>query len=337
MAVVFRDGCDSYGVTADILRKWDINNGLVYNATAGRNGGGAVQCTSAVGMTTRNAILSTNECVIAFWVKLSTTPGAEADFISFQNTGAAVINKFRLTTGGLLKFTTSANAQLSGVGVTNICDNQWHWIELKTKHVAGSAGGWVGYVDTLVQNNAYNASAVAGTLDRISIGGFTGVTTTFDDIIVWDDTAGGPQLASIPLGPRQITTARPDGDSAITFVPSTGSSNYALVDEQGFDSADYVESGTSGDQDLYDYAAIATSIASITDVGWNGVLMNPNPGTINYQSVCKSGGNTTLGISTVTPSSYSTKQVSYGIDPATSAAWANVAAINSAQFGIKVV
>jgi len=69
----------------------------------------------------------------------------------------------------------------------------------------------------------------------------------------------------------------------------------------------------------------------------NSVLINPNPGTINFQNVGKSGGTTTLGTSTITPSSYLTKQTSYPVDPATSSAWASASAINSAQFGIKVV
>jgi hypothetical protein len=338
MAVVFRDGCDSYGSTADILRKWDANTGWVYNATAGRNGGGALQCVSSASLLkSRFGILNNTEVCCAFWVKISTTPAAAINFVEYPTIADASLNKMRLNTSGQLVCYAANNVTIFATGATNICDNNWHWIELRIKHTVSSNGGGSAYVDTVQQFSSFTNNANAGNADHITLTGSANATMTIDDFMVWEDTAGGPQLASIPLGPRQMTTGFPDGDGVVNFSRSTGSSNYALVDEQTFDSADYVESGTSGDQDLYDYAAIATSIASITEVCVNSVLINPNPGTINFQNVGKSGGNTTLGTSTITPSSYLTKQTSYPVDPATSAAWASAAAVNSAQFGIKVV
>ena len=336
MAVVFRDGCDSYGVTADIARKWQSNTGWVYHATAGRNGGGCLQSVSGTGII-KSIFGSMNgsEYCYGYWIKCSTTPAAEIDHLNLYTTGDAIGGKIRLGTGGGFHLTNSANTSTSVTSSNNICDNNWHWIEIRFKTTGTNT-------ISIYDNTSLVLNAVTGNIststDHISFTGSANATMTLDDIMVFDDVVGGPVLSSHPLGPRQITTGRPDGDSAITFVPSTGSLNYALVDEQTFDSADYVESGTTGDQDLYDYAAIATTIASITDVGLNSVLVNPNPGTINFQNACKSGGNTTLGTSTITPTtSYVTRQTSYGVDPATSAAWANIAAINSAQFGIKVV
>jgi hypothetical protein len=46
----------------------------------------------------------------------------------------------------------------------------------------------------------------------------------------------------------------PNGDSSVQWTPSTGSDNYALVDERPPSTADYVSAGSPGLEDLYDLA-----------------------------------------------------------------------------------
>lgn len=335
MAVVFCDGCDSYTATADILYKWDINSGWVYNATSGRNGGGGLRSVTGVGaLTTRLASMAVTEHCQAMWFKASTAPAGTVDFITPQTSANVSLNKLRITSSGLLTLANASNSAIAGPGTRNICDNQWHWIEVRMKH-AGGVSGYSAYIDTVLDFSNFTVSGSSGTVDHIVINGLLAATVDIDDFMVWEDTAGGPQLASIPLGPRQITTLRPNGDNTQAFTRSTGSTNYNLVNEQASDGdTSYVQDGTSGDQDLYEYATFATDPATITAVMLNSMLMNPNPGTINFQNVCKSTS-TSLGTSTITPSAYSIKQTSFPTDPNTGSAWTpnNLAA---AQFGIKV-
>ena len=343
MAIAFRDGMDSYITTADVTAggKWvNITSGWSFNATAGRNGGGALQFTGAQTVATKAGILAATEMCCAFWLKVSAIPAATTGIIVpvdvNGNPPASSTGIFQVAqTSGVLRQVASPSSTIF-TGTTNVCDNQWHWVEVDIECALGNGATLICYVDGVQQWSTTTSNVQGLTIDRLNIGGAAGVTITYDDFMVWNNTAGGPVFSSLPLGPRQITTLRPNADVTQTFSRSSGSSNYSLVDEQTLDTADYVESGTSGDQDLYDFENFSVSPAGITDVGWNGTLVNPNPGTINFQSSLKSGGNTSLGTSTITPSAYQNKQVSYGTDPATSAAWL-ASAVNSVQAGIKVV
>lgn len=344
MAIAFRDGMDSYTTTADVTAsgKWvQVASGWTYNATAGRNGGGGLVFTSSSHfIATKSGILAATECCYAFWLKISAPPAATTSILvpidvngNAPASGTGLLQVV-LTSGVLRQVASPASTTFTGT--TGVCDNQWHWVEVDIECALGNGATLICYVDGVQQWSTGVSNVQALTIDHLQINGLASVTMTLDDFMVWNNTAGGPVFSSLPLGPRQITTLRPNADVTQTFSRSTGSSNYSLVDEQTLDTSDYVESGTSGDQDLYDFENFSVSPAGITDVGWNGTLVNPNPGTINFQSSLKSGGNTSLGTSTITPSAYQNKQVSYGTDPATSAAWL-ASAVNSVQAGIKVV
>ena len=70
-----------------------------------------------------------------------------------------------------------------------------------------------------------------------------------DDLTISDSEAPGDI--------RYIRLA-PDGDSAVTWTPSTGSDNYALIDEHPPSDTDYVETSTTNDEDLYTLANYTT-------------------------------------------------------------------------------
>lgn len=340
MALLFCDGFDSYSSTADLLKKWGGNNGWTYNATAGRNGGGAVQVTSAVILSTPFAITpALSEQAYGFWLKVSALPGAAATILYPLNSGAGAGAQLRLQTTGFLGTANSAGTVLQG-GFTQVADNKWHWIEWHIESAGGTNSTATDlYVDTLLQFSVVNSSAGNVLItDHFQLGGVAGVTTTIDDIIFWNNLSPAPLYpTNFPLGPREITTLRPDADNTQTFARSAGAANYSLVNEQTQDGdTTYVESGTSGDQDLYEYGSFATNPANITSVMLNNVLQNPNAGTINFQGACKSNATTTLGTSTITPSTgYFTKQNAYAVDPNTAAAWTG-ANLANAKFGIKV-
>lgn len=335
MAVVFCDGCDSYSVTADIAKKWAIvGAGWSYQATAGRNGGGALQVTTATSLVSASGLFAATEMCIGFWFKASATPSAAATFFTNIDAGGSApgFGLWSLTTAGLLRVNVGAGFL---TGATNICDNAWHWIEWDIEQ-AGSAATAILYIDTIQQFSTLTTTTAALTIDHFQFVGLTGITITLDDILCYNNTAGGPVFSSLPLGPRQISTLRPDADNTQTFARSAGSTNYSLVNEVASDGdTTYVQSGTSGDQDLYEYATFAVDPATINAVMVNSVLVNPNPGTINFQTACKSSATTTLGTSTIAPAAYATKQQQYATDPNTGSAWTpnNLAA---AQFGIKV-
>lgn len=67
-------------------------------------------------------------------------------------------------------------------------------------------------------------------------------------------------------GDRRAQVLMPDGDSSVQWTPSTGSDNYALVDEIPPSSSDYLETSTDGHKDLLTLADFTGTGRTITGV-----------------------------------------------------------------------
>jgi len=68
-------------------------------------------------------------------------------------------------------------------------------------------------------------------------------------------------------GDRRAQVLMPDGDSSVQWTPSTGSDNYATVDEVPLSDTDYLETSTDGHKDLLtleDFDGTDRTIAGVT-------------------------------------------------------------------------
>ncbi len=334
MTLFFTDGCDSYNTSADILTKWQgANGGWTYSSTAGITGGGGIQATSAVSLRNVNGAPAGKRMNFGFYMKLSAAPGATAQILTVQNTAAALRGDISVSTSGVLilrdPFTT-----IKQTGGTLVSDNNWHWVDCYLDQTTSANQGCL--VDGITQWNSSNNLGGNDNIGYYALIGVASRTLTIDDFIAYENTTGAPNDASWPLNARVITTLRPTADSVVQFTPSTGVSNYALVNEQAADDdTSYVQDYVSGHQDLYDFADLSFTPSAINAVMLNGKIRNANPGTANYQLICKNTSQAD-GTSTVLPTGYAVKQQYFYVDPATSAAWA-AAGLNTAKFGIKRV
>lgn len=339
MALTFTDGFDSYATTADLTKKWDIadSGGWAWSSTGGRTGAGCV-----VGGTTGGKVLrrlsvfdgATNrKSGIAFWVKFSGAPAAASDIFKLLDPSNSLAAALQLSTSGTLNSMFSNDVTTIVAGSANVCDNEWHWVEARMDPNTTNTFSQL-WVDGVSQGSgtSFNASSFPSAIQFLSV---AGITIYIDDVIACDNVGTYFLSTAFPLGPRQISTLRPNADGATQFTPSSGVSNYALVDEISGDVSDYVESGTSGDQDTYEYSDLGFTPTEINAVMVNSYVQNPNAGTINYQQIAKSNVSTATGASTKTPSSPKTAQAPFYTDPDTSVAW-TAAGVNAAQFGIKV-
>ena len=160
----------------------------------------------------------------------------------------------------------SALATAAGV----ITTNTWHYIEIKM-FVANSGGIFQVRVDgtqvinfsgdTRVSNITYAPTAFRFGLNA------TSTTTTltdgefpiFDDIYILDITgAVNNDFLGVSM---KVISLPPLSDSTAEWTPSTGSDNYALVDENPNDSADYVEASAAA-IDEYEVPNAAVSIVA---------------------------------------------------------------------------
>lgn len=338
--LLFSDGFDSYSATGDLTKKWlTAASPWAFVSNGGRTGGGCLQAatTGAAIIKPVSAGFSANATAcFAFWFKCSAAPSVTAAFLQVRNAVGAILSTLRVTNLGKFNLLSQTSSSLA-TGSVNVCDGNEHWVELYL-NIGSSVLNRL-TVDSLSEWNAsLSTTSGATAIDSFELVSITGVTVTIDDFFVWDDSAGAPQLAQYPLGPRQITTVRPQADSVVSFATATGgSTHYNQVNETtGDGDATYVESSSSGDQDLYDFAAMGVSPATITAVMANAYVENPNPGAISLKQIVKSGSTQTDGTAVQAPASYRIVQQPFPIDPNTSAAWANSTAVDAATFGVKV-
>lgn len=148
-----------------------------------------------------------------------------------------------------------------------VAENEWNYFEIQFQ--LANAGG----IARMWQNETQEVDFTGDTLN-ISAGAAPIIGThaknfgsaaghRLDDVYILDDTGAAP--FNDRLGPVSIPFLAPDGQSSADFVGSDANSvdNHLLVDEIPASMADYVESATATDTDVYTLEAMpaATPLA----------------------------------------------------------------------------
>lgn len=140
----------------------------------------------------------------------------------------------------------------------------WHYIEVEWKPTTSALGGYAKvFVDgTEVYSSgsrntvAFSFSASFGT--RIGILGTANEASgqsAFDD---WYQMSIDGVLHTARLGAVRVLRLTPTSDATPNdWARSSGSTNFSLIDEQTWDTADYVEASTTGNKDHYGLTTLA--------------------------------------------------------------------------------
>jgi hypothetical protein len=158
----------------------------------------------------------------------------------------------------------------------------------------------------------------------------------------YDDFVLQSGAASALLGDCRVDTFFPDADGASSqFTPSTGTDNYAMVDEGGpttdpdFDTT-YVESSTIGHIDLYAYPSLTHTPATIHAVQFSQMVKKSESGYRSMKPVLRSGGVNYEGDEKVLGAdTYIWVPTVHETDPNTATAW-TIAGVNAIEAGQKV-
>lgn len=221
----------------------------------------------------------------------------------------------------------------------NMITGRWYFIECKVtiSNTTGTVDVKVNETNVLSLTSQDTQRGGTAEWRKIQIEGSSVFphNFSFDDWYLCD--ASGSQNNDF-LGSIRVDGILPDGDSAtINWTPSSGTINSALVDENPHNTdTDYVESSTSTDQDLYDYAAVPTTLNTIHGLQINTIVRETDASDFTLKTLVKSGATTSADTAqAIAGTSYETLHRIVEQDPNTSAAWTS-SGINSAQFGIEV-
>lgn len=153
------------------------------------------------------------------------------------------------------------------VTISNVLTaDEWHYIEVEFKPTNSSSGGFVRiYVDgsqvyeglsRSIVNFPFNTSYGIRLGTRYG-GNVTSGLPAFDDVYCME--VDGVNHTE-PLGPSRVLLLSPNNDASPNdWTRSTGANNYALIDEQDWDTTDYVEADTNGNDDHYGLTTLSSA------------------------------------------------------------------------------
>lgn len=338
MAIIHMDSFDSYTAWSDVLLRYPGSSASgALSATAGRFGGPCVFPNNNLKVNIphsgSNAVIvggafsfpatTSNFTVLQL---CNTTPGSETQELTV-NYDNGIIRLYRGNATTLLASSTQVFAS-----------SLWHHVEVKAT-IADSGGNCEVRVNgvSVINYTGDTRSTTSGTagLDRIIYVGNSSTSGAFDDIYCLDPSGS---VANSFLGDCRINSLLPTSDSSVQFTRSTGASNYLCVDEAKQNSdTDYVESSTTGHKDVYGYADLSASVATVHGVQALTWMKKTDAASRTVRGLVVSGGVTTNGTTIgLTTGTYNPVPAIVTLDPATGAQW-TASAVNSATAGFELV
>lgn len=217
--------------------------------------------------------------------------------------------------------------------------NAWYYVELKAVLDAAPNGSWEMVIDGLTVASQTGVSTLdSGQPFGLYVGG--GHVNTCDDfhidnLYICD---GSGTVNNDFLGPCKVETIYPSGNgttSGMTGSDADQIDNYALVDEQPVDTADYVEAATEGAKDTYAFNdLVGAELVHGVDVVWHAQKTDTDAKLL--RPVVRSSGTDYTGTSTaLSNGTWADYHELFETDPDTSAKW-TPAGVNGAEFGIEV-
>ena len=244
-----------------------------------------------------------------------------------------VLASVRMTTARQISVWVGGSQVATGSKV--LADNQVYNIQARYK-IHDSTGSLQVKMDGVLDINYDNQDTKPGSetdFDEFMIGNAGtatgGSNADYDDIIL-NDTTGG--INNSWPGIRYIYPALPTGDSGSNnaWSKSTGSAGWSLVDERPHNTTDYVFSSTNGQQQGFTHAASGVPAASVVRaVRFDYVSYKISSGQIKVG--CRSSSTESLSAALDLGISPEMQRAYFENDPATSAAWASIAAADSAE------
>jgi len=149
--------------------------------------------------------------------------------------------------------------------------------------------------------------------------------------------ASGFQPNSKRPGTGYVVARVPTGAGTTTaLTPSTGVTNWSLVDEIPPNTTDYVFSGTPDTYDTYAKStALPASAISVIAVGGYHYALRDGIVVNNARHVVRTGGVDYFGVNTAVSTSYSAGLYTWNVNPGTLTEW-TVAELNAAEVGFQV-
>ncbi len=293
MALLFTEGFDALSLT-DLPKKWETHQ--QFQATAatvsntGRRNSGAFAA-ATTGLFSKAIFKDGVMLYVGMAVKFGTptqtsSPEIFAGFVTEPTAimgPANIVAVLRVNTNNTISFAPGTNTTgalpASYTSTATITRNTWNYIEFKLKcqTTSVSAGEYAVKLNGAEIISLPSGAVLAGSNTssygnkRFFVGTITATSrsnVTFDDIYICDEIG---TKNNTWLGDVRIDAVRVSADGTYKqFTPSSGTSNFAMVNETSLDTATHVKASAVNATDTYQI----TSPVGLVSETIHGVVVN---------------------------------------------------------------
>lgn len=238
---------------------------------------------------------------------------------------------FTLDASGMFRCRRAASTSIASSDKTiqKVMGARYHHIEFEIyiHDTAGTVKMWIDGVQVMNGSSLDTANSATLSVGRFAWRATTALDTYhyIDDVWITDGTS---------YGDCRFEQLLPTGDDTVALTPSTGSTNYGVVDEAVVNTSDYVSGTTAGDKDTYTLADLPSTLDEVMTAMVVAYANNITPaGTSRAFLVSGATTDNTPAITNTT--TFSRIQEIHDVDPDTAAAW-TVSGINACKVGVEV-
>ena len=337
MQILVVEGFDEYngiGLNTGIQATWPLNSTGGVAMAAGRFGGQAASFGSGSPRFGTRTMPSASASVSAGFAFKVTTIGSGNAFFWLLSSGTYMIGLSigadgSISAGRYTALNTFTVLGTSAAGTITLGAFQYIEIEATISDTIGTFNVYVDGVSVLALTNVDTRNGTPTTVNQVQIGsGSIQIAALFDDLYVTD--------TATRLGECRVEPLVPTSDAAVAFVPSTGASNFALVDEATVNGdTDYVSGSTVGDSDLYGLGDLSDTPTTIHAVVVSAFAEKTDAASRSIGLQAKSGATTSVSGNLAVNAAYGKYEYILQNDPNGAVAWTG-AAVNAMQAGMKV-
>lgn len=340
MTVLFMDSMRSYAAVSgasvgltSIYSVLAVASNLDF--VAGRYAARYLRLTSSSGLRSINwsPVSVENTLFAGMDYQCGQLPGSDAAMLRFNRGGGSnpqvtfavtplgAIRAYRGSTSGTV-LGTSANGMVnagflahfefrakidSTDGEITVWRNGTQILDITNENTQGQASAGIDQVGWVLSNSVYNGSV--------------------------DTKLGANFVSTTRCGVCKIETLNPQADYAVSWTPTSGSDNFAMLNSTTIDTATEVSTATLNNVDLYTMTDLPVEPLSVYAVQWRGVGRRSLSGT-RLQAVLEVGGDQWLGAEVNTGSTaFRPFEEIRSVQP-NNGPW-NFASVNALRAGVK--
>lgn len=349
MALLWADGFDGYGTTANMSANYDSVGSASYGAATGRFGGGAFQGNSGANdRLIKNLPSDQTDVWVGFALKL-TAFSSLASLVEFHKSLTMATLKLDANDKSLKFFVGSSLVATSAVNTINA--NTWQWVEVRFRVDPAVVVGfntfigyimevWVDGVNVIPSTTFLFVNVTDSSVSQVMLGDAANfganIGTWFVDDIYILTTSGA--VPTTRLGDSRIGTAYPNSDAGPNNgTPDSGVIHYNRVNETGaFDTTTFdTLTNTPGQEERFGVGAMPTTPDQVFGVVVTSVAKKSDAGQALAHNKAVSGGVGANGSSWSLSTSYGWKKDIFAVDPSTSGVW-SAAAVAAMKIGYAV-